>query len=54
MTYAEKQCIVINRFKINYNDSHDILAIIEVFVLDVYGIKNVHQGDTVVDIGAGI
>lgn len=54
MTYAEKQCVEFDRFKIYYNDPHDISAIIEVFVLDVYDIKNVHQGDTVVDIGAGI
>ena len=54
MTYAEKHCAVIDGFKIYYNDPHDVSAIIEVFILDVYGIKNVHQGDTVVDIGAGI
>ena len=54
MTYAEKQCVEFDRFKIYYNDLHDISAIIEVFVLDVYDIMNVHQGDTVVDIGAGI
>lgn len=30
MTYAEKQCVEFDRFKIYYNDPHDVPAIIEV------------------------
>jgi FkbM family methyltransferase len=37
-----------------YNDPHDIPAIIESFVLNVYSVQNIKNGNTVVDIGAGI
>lgn len=54
MTSDEKPYIVFDNFKIYYNDPFDISAIIEVFVLDVYEAKNIDQGDTIIDIGAGI
>lgn len=41
-------------FTIHYNDPHDVAAIIESHVLDVYRIGNIHEGDAVIDIGAGI
>lgn len=41
-------------FTIKYNDPHDISAIIETFIFDVYESKNINRGDIVVDLGAGI
>jgi FkbM family methyltransferase len=41
-------------YTINYNDPHDIAAIIECYILDVYESRNIGKGDTVIDIGAGI
>lgn len=41
-------------FRIQYNDPHDIAAIIESYVLNVYRIQLVKRGDVVVDVGAGI
>ncbi|EQD34409.1 methyltransferase FkbM family, partial [mine drainage metagenome] len=37
-----------------YNDPHDMAAIIEVALLDVYGIKSLARGDAVLDLGAGV
>ena len=39
---------------IHYNDEHDIAALIENNILDVYQIRNIRRGDTVLDVGAGI
>lgn len=44
----------INNKKIYYNDLHDIAAIIEVYVMDVYKSENIKKGSTIIDIGAGI
>ena len=37
---------------IHYNDEHDIAALIENNILDVYQIRNIRRGDTVLDVGA--
>ena len=39
---------------IHYNDKHDIAALIENNILDVYQTSNIRRGDTVLDVGAGI
>jgi predicted RNA methylase len=39
---------------IHYNDEHDIAALIENNILDVYQTSNIRRGDTVLDVGAGI
>ena len=39
---------------IHYNDEHDIAALIENNILDVYQTRNIRRGDTVLDVGAGI
>ncbi len=44
----------VNRFKITFGHPHDIAAILEVFVLDVYPVKSIKEGDVVLDLGAGI
>ena len=41
-------------FTIQYNDPHDISAIIETFIFDVYESKKIDKGDIVIDLGAGI
>jgi SAM-dependent methyltransferase len=41
-------------FRIQYNDPHDIAAIIESYVLNVYRIQKIKRGSIVLDIGAGI
>ena len=41
-------------FRIQYNDPHDIAAIIESYVLNVYRIQKIKRGSVVVDVGAGI
>ena len=41
-------------FHLRYNDPHDIAAIIESYVLNVYNIQNITKGSVVVDVGAGI
>jgi FkbM family methyltransferase len=46
--------VSIGKSTILYNDPHDIGAILEVFVMDVYRIRNLWRGDTVLDLGAGI
>lgn len=46
--------ITINGLSITYNDSQDLVAIIEVFVLDIYKIGKLRKGDLVLDLGAGI
>jgi len=46
--------IDISGIKINYNDKHDIAAIIENYFFDVYNVNNIKHGDYVVDLGAGI
>ena len=40
--------------ELHYNDEHDIAALIENNILDVYQSRNIRMGDTVLDIGAGI
>ena len=42
------------RTNIHYNDEHDIAALIESNILDVYQNRNIRRGDTVLDVGAGI
>lgn len=42
------------KLSLTYNDEHDISAILEVIVLDVYGIRRIRKGDTILDLGAGI
>ena len=42
------------RTNIYYNDEHDIAALIENNILDVYQTRNIRRGDTVLDVGAGI
>ena len=41
-------------FRIWYNDPHDIAAIIESYVLNVYRIRKIKGRSVVLDIGAGI
>ena len=41
-------------YRIRYNDPHDIAAIIECYVLNVYRIQKIKRGSVVLDIGAGI
>lgn len=48
-----KSCHMRNK-NIYYNHRHDIVAIIESYVLDVYESDNIKEGNTVIDIGAGI
>lgn len=51
---SERHSIRYSGFTVWYNDPHDIPAIIESFVLNVYSVQNIKNGDTVVDTGAGI
>ncbi|MEM3845244.1 MAG: FkbM family methyltransferase [Candidatus Parvarchaeota archaeon] len=44
----------IGKLIIEYNHTHDIAAIIEVFVLNVYKNEKIRKGDVVLDLGAGI
>ena len=46
-------CYIRNK-NIYYNQPHDIAAIIESYVLNVYDSGNIQKGNTVVDVGAGI
>ena len=46
--------IRISKFKINYNDKHDLPGIIENYFFNVYNINNIKHNDYVVDLGAGI
>ena len=41
-------------YRIKYNDPHDIAAVIECYILDVYKSRNIRKGDTLIDIGAGV
>jgi FkbM family methyltransferase len=41
-------------YRIQYNDLHDISAIIECYILDVYRSRNIRKGDILIDIGAGV
>jgi len=41
-------------YRIKYNDPHDIAAVIECYILDVYESRNIRKGDILIDIGAGI
>ena len=41
-------------FQVQYNDPHDIAAIIESYVLNVYRIQKIKRRNVVVDVGAGI
>ncbi|MEM0196008.1 MAG: FkbM family methyltransferase [Thermoplasmatales archaeon] len=40
--------------KVYYNHPHDVAALIETFVLNVYRSELINKGDTVLDLGAGI
>lgn len=44
----------IGRLTIAYNDPHDLLGILEVFALDIYGLESVPEGAVVLDVGAGV
>jgi FkbM family methyltransferase len=44
----------IGKVKMSYVDSHDLAAIIEVIVMDIYGIRYLKKGDVVLDLGGGI
>jgi FkbM family methyltransferase len=44
----------LNGVDLLYNDPHDIAAIIETYILDVYKKRNMKNGDIVIDLGAGI
>ncbi|MEM3830495.1 MAG: FkbM family methyltransferase, partial [Conexivisphaerales archaeon] len=46
--------ISIKNIRILYNHPHDIAAIIESCILDVYRTELIKEGDTVLDLGAGI
>lgn len=46
--------IKFGNFHLRYNDPHDIAAIIETYVLNVYRIQKIKKGSIVVDVGAGI
>ena len=56
--YSQYNIIVnhvdISGFDIQYNHPHDLAAIIECYVMDVYHTKNIREGDIVLDLGAGI
>ena len=41
-------------FRIQYNDPHDIAAIIECHVLNEYHVEKIKRGSVVIDVGAGI
>lgn len=49
-----KNEIKLGRFHLLYTDPHDLAAIIESYILNVYRIQNIKRGSTVLDIGAGI
>lgn len=44
----------VGRFRFSYGDPHDVIGIVENAVFDVYGLRLIRGGSTVVDIGAGI
>lgn len=46
--------IKFGNFNLEYNDPHDLAAIVESYVLNVYRIQKIETGSIVVDIGAGI
>ncbi|SIM60796.1 FkbM family methyltransferase [Cuniculiplasma divulgatum] len=46
--------IKFGNFNLQYNDPHDLAAIIESYVLNVYRIQKIKKGGIVVDVGAGI
>ena len=48
------EIVDLNGLSIVFNDPHDIAAILEVVVMDVYNIRKLRRGDTVLDLGAGI
>lgn len=48
------EIIHIGHLTIAYNDPQDIQAILEVAILDVYDMGKIREGDTVLDLGAGI
>jgi FkbM family methyltransferase len=41
-------------FTLYYNHPHDVAALIEILVLDVYDLGGIKPGDVVLDLGAGI
>jgi predicted RNA methylase len=41
-------------YKLKYNGPHDIAAVIEFYVMDMYHRRNIEKCDTVIDISAGI
>jgi FkbM family methyltransferase len=53
-TVALAQTLKLLEFEIEYNDSQDLMGISEVFVMDVYRLGNLKEGDFVLDAGAGI
>ena len=46
--------IRLGNFHLWYNDPHDIAAIIESYILNIYKIQKIKRGSVVVDVGAGI
>ena len=46
--------ILFDNFHLWFNDPHDIVAILESYVLNVYKTQNIKKGSTVIDVGAGI
>ena len=54
MTKNKLPSFRIKGLRIHWNHPHDIAALLEVFVMDAYRIKNIKKGDVVLDLGAGI
>jgi FkbM family methyltransferase len=53
-TRAGGQCVGVGDLSIAYNHPHDLLGILEVFVLDVYSCTSLREDDIVLDIGTGV
>lgn len=51
---ASIKVLTFRGFRVQYNDPHDIAAIIESYVLNVYRIQKIKRGSVVIDVGAGI
>ncbi len=51
---SKLKMIKFDNYRIHYNDPHDLAAIIECFILDVYKANKIKTGDYVMDAGAGI
>ena len=52
--YQKDKRINIGGISIDYRDDGDILGIVEIYALNVYHTEMIKQGDTVLDLGAGI